>query len=161
MKLKHGLDPLIFACLVEGQHLLINEDNELSLSFRMYHDKRHSWLEVPLVLLAYLRHGPDKFSKYSYIDIKKGMIYLEEDVDVSVFYELLKSHPTHNTTDRISRIYSEATGDVIFQEIYEDLSQYTIAEGNFLDSIHVSLKDDGEQSAIRDLAPNSKGASIH
>jgi len=160
MKLKHGLDPLIFACLVEGDHLLINDDNELSLSLRMYHDNRHSWLEVPLMLLAYLRCGPDSFSKYSYIDIKKGMIYLEEDVDVSVFYELLKSHPTQDTTARISRIYAEAEGE-FEQEVYQELSQYTIAEGNFLDSIHVSLKNHGEQSAIRDLAPNSKGASIH
>ena len=158
MKFKHAFDPLTFGYLVAKNYLQV-EDNKLRLSLNMFYDRKHSWLEVPLLLLAHMSCYPRDFTKYSYIDKEKDMIYLEEDLDVSVFYERLKDWPTQYNIDKIVDLANDAEEDEMV--VFEKLAEYEIAEGNFLDSINVTPCSHGKISSIRDLKPNEKGSSIH
>jgi hypothetical protein len=72
----------------------IDDDNNISIHLRMFYDLRHSWLEVPLLLLALLNCKPEDFTKFSYLDTDHARMYLEEDLDIGVFYERLSKVPS-------------------------------------------------------------------
>ncbi len=59
----------------------------------MFYDKKHSWLEVPIHLLAMMKLLPNDFSKYCYIDREKSRLYLDEDVDVGMFMKACYDWP--------------------------------------------------------------------
>ena len=52
--------------------------------YKFFHDPAHGWLEVPLSELLDLEIA-DKISTYSYKSELRGMAYLEEDCDLTVF----------------------------------------------------------------------------
>ena len=158
MKFNHTFDPLTFGYLVANNYLEVR-DSQLRLSLNLFYDRKHSWLEVPLLLLAHMNCYPRDFSKFSYIDKEKSLIYLEEDIDVSVFYQRLKEWPTAHSVDLLTGLMEDATGEE--QVVFEKLSQYEIEKGNFLKSIYVKPTSHGKESAIRELSKNEKGSSIH
>lgn len=58
------------------------------MTYKFYHDPSHGWLEVPLTELDDLNIA-DKISPYSYRSENRGMAYLEEDCDLTVYLETL------------------------------------------------------------------------
>ena len=87
MKIKDLLDPISVHYLTANKYADITEDEKFYIKLRMFYDKRHSWLEVPIQMLLMLGFTPVDFSKFSYPDKEKATFYLEEDLDVSTFYD--------------------------------------------------------------------------
>ncbi len=51
---------------------------------KFHADAGHGWLEVPISELV--KKGIDKqITKCSYMDVAKGLAYLEEDIDMATF----------------------------------------------------------------------------
>ena len=82
------------ADFLEKEKFLHIEDDRVRLHLNLFYDTRHSWLEVPIMLLAVLNCQPEDFTKFSYIDKERSLFYLEEDVDAGLFLGFLGMHPT-------------------------------------------------------------------
>jgi hypothetical protein len=157
MKLIECFDPVTFEFLNEKGYLKINDKtNECYLSLNLFYDKRHSWLEVPLLLLAMMKCPPENFTKYCRINKAKSAIYLDEDVDVGVFYEALMEWPTSDHIKRLKEVYNDCA-----DELVEYFDQHTVENGSLFESIHVKPKYCGEESDILQLKTNDRGSSIH
>lgn len=126
--LKDLLDSGVVDFLSEQNYLTI-DDEDVALHLNLFYDKRHSWLEVPIVLLAVLNCRPEDFTKFSYVDKDKSLFYLEEDIDVGLFLGSLASFPD--------------------------------PDNNLLESLHVSPRNHGKLSWVRELEKNSNGSLIH
>lgn len=60
-------------------------------TYKFHCDGGHGWLEVPIREI--LTHKiTDKISSYSYLDIDKQVVYLEEDCDAGVFMDTAQVH---------------------------------------------------------------------
>ncbi len=80
--------------LAQQAFINIDDEDNVAIFLKVFYDQRHSWMQVPLILLAMLGITPDRFTKFSRIDKKNGLIYLEEDLDVGTFLDVLKEVPT-------------------------------------------------------------------
>lgn len=80
--------------------------------FNFYHDAGHGWLSIPYVLLVELGIQ-NKISYYSY---KKGnYVYLEEDLDASIFHDAMES--SGNKYD-VRHVYGEDESPIRNYESY-------------------------------------------
>jgi hypothetical protein len=157
MKLIECFDPLTFDFLNEKGYLKINEGtNQVHLSLNLYYDKRHSWLEVPMLLLALMQCPPETFTKYCRINKEKSAFYLDEDLDVGVFYEALMDWPNTEHSKRVKAIYEELS-----EEENDFFSEHEIEDGSLFESIHVKPILVNEESSPLKLKNNERGGSIH
>ena len=178
MKIKDILDPISVHYLTSHNYADINEDDKFYIKLRMYYDKRHSWLEVPIQMLLMLGLSPDDFSKFSYLDTNKARFYLEEDLDVATFYEACSTwhHRTHWHKELHAACMAKDPEKSPSLDIPEDLggmdafwrvvsgeweavSDAEMLGDSLKDSILVTPIEGGE--FIRKLESNVDGAHIH
>jgi len=79
---------------------LRNENEQAPDGFTWHSDPGHAWLEV-----SYLEH-PDALTcatGWGYVDMSRGLIYLEEDSEAPRFFAL---HPAAVNNFRVIRYYS-------------------------------------------------------
>lgn len=69
---------------------------------RFVSDPGHAWLEVPTTTAI---AAGMQVSQYSYIDLVKSLVYLEEDCDAPAFLTALA---THGITPEIEETYDDA-----------------------------------------------------
>jgi len=158
MKLEDVLDPLSCAGLVHEGYAGFTENNEFFLNLRMFYDKKHSWLEVPIHLLAMMKLLPNDFSKYCYIDREKSRLYLDEDIDVGMFMKACYDWPKNiNRGINMSKAM-EFLGDDAIAE-WNTIKDCKLVGESLVDSIQ--FKTNSETDFIKDFAKNDKGQSIH
>ena len=105
------------ANFLEKEKYLQIEEDYVSLHLNLFYDTRHSWLEVPIMLLAVLDCQPEDFTKFSYIDKERSLFYLEEDVDAGLFLGILEwlhvKPKNHGSRSQIRELESNFRGGSI------------------------------------------------
>ena len=144
---KSGIDQTTFIDLITHRAVCPNDDAEIQLHLNVFYDKESSWMEVPLSLIRMLNLKLTDFSRLSYVDPDKNLIYLEETIDARAFMHRLHQWPSDNHLDKMSPADQSA--------------QIKLDGDTLLAALHLHTVPDGEVSNIRDLKRNAEDQPLH